>query len=444
MVARQVILGARSIPGCPRATIPATPVRPDGRLPLLVVPYGSRVPPLQLAEVASGLCRILWLFDESLPENASLKPLLTRVGTVVNVAGLSPEETASVLREHSPDGVVAYGDKDIEALSRVAFELGLHYHTPQVARNLLDKLSQREALRNGGLASPLCWTVPTDRSPAGLAALAEAVDFPAVLKPRTGTGSRYAMLVADADALVSQVANLPPQAVGGKGMFVEQYLPGLTTGRSGRFADFVSVESLVAHGGISHLAVNGRLPFAEPFRETGTFIPADLSPAQQAAVFQLAGEALRALGLETGFCHTEIKLTPDGPRVIEVNGRLGGGVHEMLLRASSVSLLELSIRAALGKPVVVEGPIPCDAVGWRLMRQPPTSARRIAKVEGLGRLAKLAGVDTVFLNRAPGDAIDWREGTGDFVFDATGVSADHEGLLEVNRFLHEEISVEYD
>jgi hypothetical protein len=59
---------------------------------------------LQIAEAASGLCELLWLVDESVPEDASTSRLLRKVGKVVNIAGLSPEETVSVLRAHSPDG----------------------------------------------------------------------------------------------------------------------------------------------------------------------------------------------------------------------------------------------------------------------------------------------------------------------------------------------------
>jgi len=54
---------------------------------------------------------------------------------------------------------VAYRDDDIVLLSLIAAELGLDYHTPEVARRLVDKLAQREALRNGGLPSPLCWEI---------------------------------------------------------------------------------------------------------------------------------------------------------------------------------------------------------------------------------------------------------------------------------------------
>lgn len=85
-----------------------TPVSADRRRPLLVVGHGlGSAPPLEIADGASGLCEILWLIDESVPENAFTGRLLRRLGTVVNLAGLSLEETISVLGAHSPDGVVA-------------------------------------------------------------------------------------------------------------------------------------------------------------------------------------------------------------------------------------------------------------------------------------------------------------------------------------------------
>jgi hypothetical protein len=40
----------------------------------------------------------------------------------------------------------------------------------------------------------------------------------------------------------------------------------------------------------------------------------------------LLGDTHKALGFTDGVTHTEIKLSPTGPKVIEVNGRLGGGM----------------------------------------------------------------------------------------------------------------------
>jgi biotin carboxylase len=119
----------------------------------------------------------------------------------------------------------------------------------------VDKLLQRETLRNGGVSSPLCWEVPVNRDREAIEARAAEVELPAVLKPRTGNGGQYTMPVADAVDLVRSIALLPPQAGVETGMFVEQYLPSLPTRASEHFGEYVSVESLVADGEISHVAV---------------------------------------------------------------------------------------------------------------------------------------------------------------------------------------------
>jgi hypothetical protein len=48
------------------------------------------------------------------------------------------------------------------------------------------------------------------------------------------------------------------------------------------------------------------------------------------------------------------------------------------------------------------------------------------------------------VNRSPGDPVNWREGTRQYVYSVFGVSANYDELLEVNRFLHEQVSVVYE
>ena len=89
---------------------------------------------------------------------------------------------------------------------------------------------------------------------------------------------------------------------------------------------------------ISHLALTGRFPLAENFRETGFFIPAALDEAEQDEVLRAGHGGHRGARGHVGCLHTEIKFTPDGPRIIEVNGRVGGGVPEMIERAAGIPL----------------------------------------------------------------------------------------------------------
>ena len=131
-------------------------------------------------------------------------------------------------------------------------------------------------------------------------------------------------------------------------MVLEEYIADTAPCLGEGFANYLSVESVVSAGVVEHFAVTGRFPLAPPFRETGFFIPADLTPTQRAAALDVASAAVRAVGVETGCLHTEIKFTPDGPRVIEVNGRLGGGVPLILEMATGASAPRLAMEVALG------------------------------------------------------------------------------------------------
>jgi hypothetical protein len=64
----------------------------------------------------------------------------------------------------------------------------------------------------------------------------------------------------------------------------------------------------------------------------------------------VAGRAVAALGITEGPSYTQLRLGPDGPQVIEVAARLGGGHDaELVERVTGVDLNGLAIDAALGR-----------------------------------------------------------------------------------------------
>ena len=97
--------------------------------------------------------------------------------------------------------------------------------------------------------------------------------WPAILKPRSAQGSRYTFLARDRAELAELLEALGP---GRPEMVLEGYLADDPARDGDPYAGYVSVESVVADGQISHLALTGRFPPAENFRETGFFIPAAL------------------------------------------------------------------------------------------------------------------------------------------------------------------------
>lgn len=408
---------------------------------LAYVYHPTSFPTFSLAEAAGGCCELVWVVDRSDPEAESMVPLLDRLGTVVDVGGLGIEEAARAVAEQRPSGILALSDARLAWTSRLAEQLELAFFSPQCAEALTDKHRQRSALRAGGVPVPAFFVVPSLDDPAGWDDLERQARFPGVLKPRLGEGSRDTYRVADL-AEVRALAEQSEAERPGRQLVLEEYLQDLPQPLRPGFAGYVSVECVASYGRISPVAVTGRFPPAEPFRETGFFIPGDLPDDVRRAVVETACQAAEALGVSVGCLHIEIKLTPDGPRVIEVNGRLGGGIPEMLRAASGVDLYPLALRLALGEKASFDSLVACERIGWLLYVQAPSSMHEVRAIHGLDELGQWPEVREVVVNRGPGGRVDWREGNHGHVFSVLGVARDHEHLLELERRVHREVVIE--
>jgi biotin carboxylase len=411
--------------------------------PRLVVAYGHRsLDVLQIFAGARGWCEVIWLVDPDDPATASVRPLLERSGTVVERLGDSPEQAAAALAPLHPDGLATFYDTGMEHVARIAAALKLPFHGVRAALNLEDKYEQREALRAGGLPTPAVVQVPAEASGDTVQRLAEELGYPLVLKPNRASGSWHTFPVAEADELASiwkRLGGAPPEP-----LILEQYLPDGDSMPGGFEADYVSVETVASGGELTHLAITGRFPVVPPFRETGFFIPSTLPGAQQREVLEAAGSALRAVGFEVGVAHTEIKLTREGPRVIEINGRIGGGVPEMLALTTGIDLVKVAMLAALSEPLGVGQMPSTEGIGYRFFYQPPSDARRVIRLEGLEELRARPGVESVRLHRPPGTEIDPSEGTRSYLFAVVGKAQDLGQLLVTDEFLRTGIEAEYE
>jgi hypothetical protein len=350
-----------------------------------------------LFEAANEWCRIVWItgFTSERPDN---RPL-ARFGDVVDLAGMSESEALEHLAAQRLDGVVVFSDPPLRIAAAVAERLGLPFHSPHTASLLSDKFAQRAALRQAGLPVPAFAAIRPGDVPAG-------VPFPAVLKPRAGAGSRDTFRADNENQVVAALAMCDE----GEEFILEEWLPDRSM-RRGIGADLVSIESIARDGVMEHIAVTGRFPFAPPFRETGSFLPSDLEAPDREAVLALASAALQAMHIRHGIVHTEIKLTPDGPRVIEVNGRVGGGISEMIARLGGPSLRVWAIRLALGHDVGPVPELPIGSVAFFRWIVAPQSATGLESMSSMDELSALTGIDEVYVNRRPGEAVDSREGS---------------------------------
>ena len=132
---------------------------------------------------------------------------------------------------------------------------------------------------------------------------------------------------------------------------------------------------------------------------------AHVAPSAHAveAAVEAARLATRALGIEHGPSYVQLVLGADGPRVMEVAARLGGGHDgELCVHSTGVSLSQLAVRAAIGEDVSPPAPRSLAAGVVRFLLAPPG---RLERIEGLEEARALPGVQLVHVYREPGDLL---------------------------------------
>ena len=266
----------------------------SSRLPRLAFVYHPRsFGTFEVAKAAEGVCRLVWVVDTRVAEVDLMSRLLRRLGDLVDVAGMSADDAATSIAASRPDGILALHDSLLAWTARVAERLKLPFIAPEVAERLTDKYVQRTALRAGGLAGPAFWQVPEVDDVQAWTDLAAQASFPALLKPRTGSGSRDVVRVQSMDELRLRLAETPDRLDSQPPrLLLEEYLHDGPSDEGRDFAGYVSVESIVSNGHASHLAITGRFPPAEPFRETGFFIPSALDDRERGDVLDTASAAI--------------------------------------------------------------------------------------------------------------------------------------------------------
>lgn len=339
-------------------------------------------------------------------------PLLRELGTVVPLADAARRRY---------DAVLTFSERMLHPTAVLADALGLRFHDPATVRALTSKSTQRTCLADAGVDTVRHHRI--DGPDSWRTALAH-VGLPAVLKPDRGEGSGDTVLVSDAaDAA---------QAVGewfgrhDRPLTLEEYL----RGRESRpYGDYVSVESAVSDGAVSTIAVTGKSALVPPFREAAQFWPCHLPDHERDAVADLAGRAVRALGVRTGLTHTEVKLTTTGPRLIEVNGRLGGFINELSLHATGQDLVTLAGRLALGEDASLDPPT-LAGVHFQHTAVAPRSPCVLVRVEGAREVRSLPGVTGYRPVVRPGTRLPG--GVATTVLDViTGTAGDHDTMFRV-------------
>ncbi|RLU79318.1 hypothetical protein CTZ27_37400 [Streptomyces griseocarneus] len=314
------------------------------------------------------------------------------------------------------DAVATFHEGALHVAARISDELGLPGNSPEAVRAMRDKYITGKRLTEAGVPTPRTRVATSFTQAQEVAA---ELGFPLVLKPQASASSQGVTKTeneADLKAAFENIIGLYepesftegeysvpnvahiyayPQA---QGVLIQEYVPG----------DEFAVDFVYGRGEYRPMAIHDKpYPFAEPhFIEGAYATPSALPAVEQHRLIETSVAALKALGATVGGAHVELRLTDEGPKIIEVNGRLGGTtafVQESIRESTGVWGPREYLRAVLGEPVdftVAPQPTPAGFA--------PLLADRTGEIAGFEGIAEVEATPDIIGLRwmaKPGDHV---------------------------------------
>ena len=311
--------------------------------------------------------------------------------TVGEVADILDARLIQRLAErHGVSGIYAAAELAVEAVALASSAMGLPGLPPEVAHRTRNKLAMRQALDKAGMPNPkYCAATTAAEARDG----ASRVGFPMIVKPVDGNASKGVVRIDRMEELDSAFAGACRRSPGGA-VLLEAYLEGVE----------FCVDGLVYDGEYRLGGITGKEVSPLPYRfDLGIFMPPLESDALCAEIERCASDALRAIGFTNGTSHVEIIATADGPRVVEIAGRPGGGriPSDLIPLAYGQDFLADSIRISLGEAPIEERQHRRGvALYWF-----PAAPGVVREIAGVADAQALGGVREVVFQTKPGDTL---------------------------------------
>ena len=300
-----------------------------------------------------------------------------------------------VAERHRVDGVMTLAtDLPVRSASAVAKALGLPGISEECAVKATDKAEMRKALGDAGVPIPTFFRAASEEE--FWAAVAKLTP-PFMIKPADSSGSRGIFKIEpgqdDKAALASAYAYSKNASHNGV-VVVEEFMEGPE----------VSVETLTVDGVCHVVQITDKQTNGAPhFVETGHSQPSTLPEDIKEQIREVTIAANRAIGITLGPSHTEIIVTKDGPKIVELGARLGGDciTTHLVPLSTGVNMVRACIQIALGERPDIEPAKNCGSA----IRYFPQKAGVIQSITGLEEAEKMPGVKQISIVHNLGEAV---------------------------------------
>lgn len=320
------------------------------------------------------------------------------------ISTIDKEAVLKAALEYRPDFIItSTSDMPVRTVSWVNEKLGLLSDISyEDAICATDKVAMRNRMKKCGVP------IPEFHEISKLSEFLDAVKIMPdqfILKPADNAASRGVILVdknnkPDYGELYRYCIQYSRN---GKAL-VEEYMTGPE----------VSVESYTVNGEPHIITITDKIVTELPFFvELGHTEPSRLPIEQQEDIKKVAESAIRAIGMRNGPSHTEIKVTPDGAKLVEIAARLGGDfiTSKLVPLSTGVDMIECSFSTLLDEEVCYKNTLSRGAA----IRFIQGEKGILSEIEGVDEAWQMPGVQEVELYMKPGEYIKRPENSSDRV-----------------------------
>ncbi len=346
---------------------------------------------------------------------------------------ISTIDTQGILaaaKRHQINGIMTIAsDMPMQSVAVVSHEMGLVGISEDTALKATNKAFMRDALKEAGVPVPLYFRVKDKVEFKASVEKIRNAGYKCIVKPADNSGSRGVYLLLD-DTNLDEAYNYTVGFSREGEIVVEEFMEGPE----------VSVETLAVDGDVNVIQITDKLTTGAPFFvEMGHSQPSQLSDDTRNQIAEVAIAANKAIGIENGPSHTEIKVTNTGPKIVELGARLGGDciTTHLVPLSTGVDMVECCIRISLGE-------IPNLKPRWNkgsAIRYLKTGTGTVKEIIGIEKAEKIPGVKQVSIVHGVGEKVSEIMSSIDRVGFVIAQAEDAKTAIECARFSVESIKV---
>ena len=310
------------------------------------------------------------------------------------VSTTDTQRVLEVAKENDIDGIITIAsDRPMRTVAKVAEELNLIGIDEKTAVNATNKSKMRDALKKYSVPIPMYFSVDDYEQYLEAIKKIRNKNYKCIVKPADNSGSRGIRLIENYEEKeLEKVYKYCKENSNSGSLVVEEFMQGPE----------VSVET-ISYKGVCHvIQVTDKITTGSPyFVEMGHNQPSSLDLKTIERIKKVAIDANKAIGIKDGPSHTEIKVTKDGPKIVELGARLGGDniTTHLVPYSTGVNMVEACINIALGKEIDIRKKFDKASVA----RYKKCDIGKIIKIEGIEDAKKIHGIKNVKIVHGVGE-----------------------------------------